>query len=331
MKTTNSSVISAVKQLDVLGSGRFFLRENGSFISFVGLWLIAMLTVPHFASLDNNLLIIKQSAIPIIACMGMTLVLIIGGIDLSIGFIVGFASILSGILVKTYGLPIPFAIGITVLTGLLIGSGNGIIIEKIKVPSFIATLGSGYIIYGLAQIISGGNVVNQLPKQFLAYGNTEVFLLPLSVYICLIIVCIHYILLHQTTFGRSLFSSGFNRNASLLSGIQVGKYTIFTYAISGTLASVVGILLTIRVNSAQPDMGGSSFTFEIITAAVIGGTSLFGGSGKILGSLFGVLIIKMIENCINLLGISHYMYQAFMGLIILIAIILENMKNRALT
>jgi ribose transport system permease protein len=331
MKTTTTpSVVLSEQERSAGETIRQFAKENGSFISFIVLWLAAMLVVPNFASWDNNLLILKQSAIPVIACLGMTLVLIIGGIDLSMGYIVGLASCISGILIKTYGFPAPAAIGITLLMGLLLGGTNGIIIEKVKVPSFIATLGSGYIIYGMAQIISGGKVVNQLPKAFLAFGKTE-FLLPMTVYISLLAVAVHYVLLHRTTFGRSLFALGLNRKASFLSGLRVGRYAMVTYAISGTLSALAGLLLTIRVNSAQPDMGGSGFTFEIITAAVIGGTSLFGGAGKIVSSVFGVFIIKMVENCINLLGVSHYLYEAFMGLIILAAIVFENIKNKALT
>jgi ribose/xylose/arabinose/galactoside ABC-type transport system permease subunit len=309
---------------------RNFVKESGSIIMFIMLWILASLFVPHFASVDNNLVILRNSAIPIIACIGITMVLVIGGIDLSIGFIVGFCSIFVGMLIMTYHLPISIAILLTLLLGGFFGYCNGMITQRLKVPSFITTLGTGFIIYGLAQIISGGNVINQLPESFLALGKSEIFGIQMVVYISIVIAIISYFILHKTIFGRSLFAMGMNSEASHLSGIKVAKYTVLTYLICGTLAAVAGILLTIKVNSGQPDMGGSSFTFEVITAVIVGGTSLFGGVGKITGSVFGVLVIKLVENCINLLGVSHYMYQAFIGLIILAAIILENIKNRTL-
>jgi ribose/xylose/arabinose/galactoside ABC-type transport system permease subunit len=330
MKNTSPTVYPPLQRSNGWTNVKDFAKDNGFLFIFLSLWILAASFVPNFLSLDNNVLILKQSAIPIIAAIGMTFVLIIGGIDLSVGYIVGFASMISGILIKTHGFPVPIVILLTLVIGILLGSANGWIVEKIKIPSFIATLGTGYIIFGLAQIISGGNVVNQLPKAFLAFGNAQVLGLPMSVYLSLLIIILFYLLLHKSTFGRALFALGLNRNASFLSGVKVGRYTVLVYTISGTLAAMVGLLLTVRVNSSQPDMGGSSFTFEIITAAVIGGTSLFGGAGKVLGSVFGVLIIKMVENCINLMGVSHYLYEAFMGLVILAAIIFENVKNKTL-
>jgi ribose transport system permease protein len=309
---------------------RNFIRTNGSLIMFFVLWLLASAFVPNFASVDNNLVILRNSAIPIIAAIGVTMILVIGGIDLSIGFIVGFCSIFVGMLIKIYHLPIPLSIAIALMAGVAFGLFNGMITEKLKVPSFITTLGSGYIIYGLAQIISGGNVINQLPEIFLALGKFELFNIQMMVYISLVIAIISYFILHKTTFGRSLVATGLNEKASLLSGVKTSRYKILAYMFGGTMAAIAGILLTIKVNSAQPDMGGSSFTFEVITAAIIGGTSLFGGVGTVVGSVFGVLIIKLVENCINLLGVSYYMYQAFMGLIILAAIIFENIKNKTL-
>lgn len=309
---------------------RQFVKKNGSVIIFAIICIIAAVSVPRFASVNNILLIIKQSAIPIIACIGMTMVLMTGGIDLSLGYTIGLASILTGLMVKTYELPYPVAILIPLLAGALIGLVNGICVQKIKVPAFITTLGTGYIVFGLAEIISHGEAVNRLPKPFLALGKTEVFGVNTTVVLTLVICLIFYYILHHSTFGRNLSAFGLSEPASRLSGVATSRINITVYVISAVLASLVGVLLSIDVNCAQPTMGGGNYTFEIITGAVLGGVSLFGGVGSIIGAVFGVMTIKVIGNCINLMNAAYYLYDAIMGVIILAAIIFENIKNRKL-
>lgn len=309
---------------------RQFVKKNGSVIIFAIICIIAAVSVPRFASVNNILLIIKQSAIPIIACIGMTMVLMTGGIDLSLGYTIGLASILTGLMVKTYELPYPVAILIPLLAGALIGLVNGICVQKIKVPAFITTLGTGYIVFGLAEIISHGEAVNRLPKPFLALGKTEVLGVNTTVVLTLVICLIFYYILHHSTFGRNLSAFGLSEPASRLSGVATSRINITVYVISAVLASLVGILLSIDVNCAQPTMGGGNYTFEVITGAVLGGVSLFGGVGSIIGAVFGVMTIKVIGNCINLMNAAYYLYDAIMGVIILAAIIFENIKNRKL-
>jgi ribose transport system permease protein len=309
---------------------RSFVKTRGSVVIFIVLWLFAMFFIPRFAMLENALLIVRQSAIPIIACLGMTMVLMTGGIDLSLGYTVGLCSIIGGMLVKTAGFPVLPSVLITLGVGCFLGLCNGIMIQKVRVPAFIATMGSGYIIYGLAQIVSQGNDISRLPQKFLAIGRTEFLGINSTVAIAILICIIVFYLIHLSTFGRGLAAFGYSSQAAKLSGIATGRINILVYVISGLLASLVGILLTIRVNCAQPNMGGGDYTFEIITAAVVGGTSLYGGAGSVIGSVFGVLIIKVIENCINLAGVSYYIYQAVQGLVILFAIIFENVKNKKL-
>ncbi|GHV80169.1 ribose ABC transporter permease [Spirochaetia bacterium] len=309
---------------------RGFIKTKGSLVVFLILWLFAMIFVPRFAMLDNALLIIKQAAIPVIACLGMTMVLMTGGIDLSLGYTVGLSSIIVGILVKGMGIPAVPAVLITLVTGCVIGLLNGFVVQVIRVPAFIATLGTGYIIYGLAQIVSQGRDINRLPRDFLAIGRTEFLGINTTVAIALGICLIMYYVIHMSTFGRGLSAFGYSARASKLSGIHTAQINITVYVVCALFASLAGILLTIRVNSAQPNMGGGNYTFEIITAAVVGGASLFGGVGSVIGSVFGVLIIKVIENCINLAGVSYYTYQAVQGLVILLSIIFENVKNRKL-
>jgi ribose transport system permease protein len=289
-----------------------------------------MIFVPRFAMVENALLIIKQAAIPVIACLGMTMVLMTGGIDLSLGYTVGLCSITAGILIKTAGFPVIPAVFITLAVGGIIGLFNGFVVQVIKVPAFIATLGTGYIIYGLAQIVSQGRDINRLPAPFLAMGRFEFLGINTTVAIALAVCLIMYYVIHLSTFGRGLSAFGYSAQASKLSGIPTARINMLVYVVCAVFASLAGILLTIRVNSAQPNMGGGNYTFEVITAAVVGGASLFGGAGTVIGSVFGVLIIKVIENCINLAGVSYYIYQAVQGLVILFAIIFENLKNRKL-
>ncbi len=309
---------------------RRFVKRNGSVVIFLILAIIASIFVKNFFALNNFLTIIKQAAIPIIACLGITLVLMTGGIDLSLGYTLGLCSITVGLLVKGVGLPIWLSIFITLLVGLLVGFINGILVQVVKVPAFIVTLGTGYIIFGIAQIVSSGSDINRLPANFRAIGVTNIFGLNTTVLISLIICVVMYYLLHHSTFGRSLSAFGFNAKAARMSGIKTERLNISVYMICSFLVAIAAILLTIRVNCAQPTMGGGVYTFEVITGAIIGGASLFGGIGTVIGSVFGVLTIKLLENCINLLNVSYYTYQAFQGIVILLAIIFENVKNRRL-
>jgi ribose transport system permease protein len=307
-----------------------FVRQNGSFVIFAVLMIVASVAVNSFFSLDNFVLIAKQSAIPVIACIGMTVVLMAGGIDLSLGCVVGVASIISGLLVKPMGVSVPLAVLATLAVGAGLGLANGLITQVMRVPAFITTLGTGYAIYGLAQIVSRGSIINRLPPDFLAIGRTSILGLPSSVYLALLVAAAFYLLINRASFGRGLRAFGHSPRAAFLSGVPTGRINVLVYVISGTLAALSGMLFTIRVNAAQPNMGGGVFTFEVVTAAIVGGTSLFGGVGSVTGSLFGVLSIKIMENCINLLGVSHHLYLAVQGAVILVAVVLENLKNRSL-
>jgi ribose/xylose/arabinose/galactoside ABC-type transport system permease subunit len=290
--------------------------KNGSAVILVLLTLLGIVFVRNFATIDNGAIIARQSAIPAIAVLGMTMVLMTGGIDLSLGFVV-------------WGLPIGLIVAATVLLGSLVGLINGAIIQYMKVPPFITTLGTGYILYGVSQLVSAGNVITRLPPSLLAVGRTDLLGLPTSVFIAVGVTALGWFLVHRTVFGRALSAFGFNPRAAFLSGLPTARVNVLTYVLCSSLAALAGLLLTIRVNAAQPNMGGGIFTFEIITAAIVGGTSLFGGIGSVIGSLFGVLIMKVVENCINLMNISYHLYLAVQGGIILIVIVMDKIRNRA--
>ncbi|MDD3669951.1 MAG: ABC transporter permease [Sphaerochaetaceae bacterium] len=309
---------------------RKFVKANGSVVIFLILWIVASVFVRNFFSIENMLLIIKQAAIPTIACLGITVVLMTGGIDLSLGYTLGLCSISVGLFVKSFGLPIWLSIVLTLLIGIAVGLFNGVLVQYVRVPAFITTLGSGFIIFGLAQIISSGSDINRLPPAFRAIGITEFGGLNTTVVIAIVTCLVMYYVLHRSTFGRALAAFGFNNRTARMSGIKTERIKVMAYVIGSFLVAIAAILLTIRVNCAQPTMGGGVYTFEVITGAIIGGASLFGGVGTVIGSVFGILIVKIIENCINLLNVSYYTYQAFQGIVILLAIIFENVKNRKL-
>ena len=295
---------------------------------FLALVVLASLFVKNFADVDNAAVILKQSAIPAIAVIGMTMVLMTGGIDLSLGYVVGLASIVSGILANTWAWPAPAVLSAVLALGLGLGLCNGLITQFMRVPAFIATLGTGYVFYGVAQIVSQGSNINRLPKDFLAIGRTPVLGLPSAVFLALGVAVVFHVLISRTIFGRQLEAFGLGAPAAALSGVPNARINVTVYALCAALAALSGLLFTIRVNAAQPNMGGGAFTFEVVTGAIVGGASLFGGVGSVVNSILGVLSIKIIENCINLMGVNYNLYLAVQGLIVLVAIVFGNLSNR---
>jgi ribose transport system permease protein len=328
-----------------------FAREHGSILIFLLIFLAAAFSIGNFFAVRNILTVVKQAAVPLVAVMGMMLVLTTGGIDLSLGYTLGLCSVMLGIMAKKLGMPAWQAIPLTILIGAAVGLVNGSIIQYMKVPPFIATLGSGYMLYGVAQIVGKGDAYYQLPEDLLAFGTsrpfagiidrlpaslqqndalTQIFKLPSYLFIAVIVLILMWLLRHRTTYGRMLSAFGFNKATARLSGIDTARVHVLTYVISSMLVALAAVLLTIRVNCAQSNLGGSNYTFEIVTSAVVGGTSLFGGVSSVINCVFGVLITKTLENGINLLGVNYYLYQPAMGVVILLAIILEAIKNRKL-
>jgi ribose/xylose/arabinose/galactoside ABC-type transport system permease subunit len=279
--------------------GKKFIKDYGCVVIFFIICVIASIAIPRFLSFNNFMMIIKQASIPIIVCVAMTMVLMTGGIDLSLGYMIGLASIACGIFIKSMEMPIAVGILLTLLIGAAFGLLNGICIQLLHVPAFIATLGTGYIIYGIAQIISNGETVNHLPEAFLALGKTKIGPLTTTVLVSAVVCLIFYYVLHKSTFGRNLTAFGMNEAASRLSGVNTAFVNLAVYVISGVLSGIVGILLTIDVNCAQPTMGGGNYTFQVITGTVIGGENLYGGKGTIVGAIFGMLTLKVIANCIK--------------------------------
>ncbi|MGN1014495.1 MAG: ABC transporter permease [Butyricicoccus sp.] len=305
-----------------------FAKTYGNVIIFAAVWLIGMIFVPNFVSVHNAVNIITQGSIAAICCLGMTFVLMTGGIDLSLGYLLGFCAYIFGFCTVQVGLPVIVSIIITMAVGAFCGLVNGVLVQKLNIPAFIVTLGTGYIIYGIAQIASNGSAITPLPANVLAVGRTQILGLTSTVWIMLIVAAICYFVLHKSTYGRALTSVGLNKSASKLSGINASFTTIMVYVICGLCTALGAVLMAARVNNCVCTMGGTDFTFTVITSAVLGGASLFGGIGSAWGSLLGVMTIYTIQNILGLLSVNYYMYTAVQSIVILAAIIFENVKNR---
>lgn len=305
--------------------------KHGPFVILFVLVTLASLFVPNFFNINNFQTLLKQWATPVLICIGINFILLIGGVDLSTGYVCGLCSIACGMMLKVLEWHPVVCIILAVCMGALFGVFNGLVVSYLNVPPFITTLGSGYIAYGLAQIISGSRSLNKLPKLFMAIGTTRVIgTIPTMVFFSIFILLVALFLMKKTTYGRNLEYIGNNEQTSRLSGIDVNRLRCTTFACCGMLSGLAGVYLTMRTGSAAPTLGGPTMTFEAITACVLGGTVLGGGCSPIIGGAVGVLILKVIENCINLLNINTYIYDAVLASVVFIAIVTETLKKKNL-
>jgi ribose/xylose/arabinose/galactoside ABC-type transport system permease subunit len=285
--------------------------------------ILVLLFVPKFAHPNNILDILVQSADLIIFAIGLTFVLLNGGIDFSIFSIVGLVSILgamimnkdSGLLSSShYGFII--AIIVMLAIGVIIGFLNGVSVVFLKMPSFIATMASFLIFSGLALFISKSETIPGLPREFIFIGGGRIFFIPFPIIIAVIVILITNYLLSKTVFGRYIFAIGTNPRTSLISGLPVKSTIVKLFVISGFLAALGGIVMTARVGAGMPSMGQERL-IDVATATIIGGTSMFGGVGTIGGVVAGALLITVINNSLDLLGISWFVINIIKGLLIL--------------
>lgn len=297
------------------------------------LMIIAMMFLSdHFATSDNLFNVLRQVSVNVCISVGMTMVILTGGIDLSVGSILALAGAVAAGLTRD-GLSFPGAdlfVGFTfwggilaaLLIGALLGWVNGVMITTFKVPPFIATLGMLTIARGLTMLYTGGFPITGLGKGF-EYVGTGWFLgIPMPVWIALIVVIVFAFIMRHTIFGRHIYAIGGNERASLISGIKVNKVKLIVYTLAGTLAGLAGLLVTARLDSAQPN-AGVSYELDSIAAVVIGGTSLSGGKGSVIGTIIGALIIGVLNNGLVLLGVSPFWQQVIKGIVILAAVIID--------
>ncbi|MFD1334224.1 ribose ABC transporter permease [Oceanobacillus iheyensis] len=291
--------------------------------------LIITVTIMNPAFLDpaNIMNLLRQISINGLIAFGMTFVILTGGIDLSVGSILALSSALAAIMM-TSGIDPILAVIIGVLLGAVFGALNGILVSKGNLAPFIVTLATMTIFRGLTLVFTDGKPITGLGDSyaFQLFGKGYFLGIPVPAVTMIIAFVILWFLLHKMSFGRKTYAIGGNEKAAKISGIKVDRVKIFIYSISGMMAALAGMILTSRLNSAQPT-AGTSYEMDAIAAVVLGGTSLAGGKGRIAGTFIGVLIIGILNNGMNLLGISSFYQQVVKGVVILIAVLLDRKKS----
>ena len=295
------------------------------FILFVIGGALAFIS-PYFLTTNNIMNVVAMSSVPVIFAFAQTLVVLTGNIDLSLGAIMSISSVISALLIKFTGVPIPLAIIAGLFVGGLIGFINGLLISKVKLPSFIATYGLRIAITGYAIAILKGYVVYGSPEEFRFVGVGRWGNIPVIIFAMLLVFAIIWVVLNRTIFGRRIYAIGANVEAARMSGINVERTIIVVYIVAGVLAACAGFLQVARFNAAQSSLG-AAMLLPSIAAVVIGGTSMFGGEGGAFGTVIGVLIMNVIQNGLNLIGAPSILQQFIVGLIILFAVIVDQIAR----
>ena len=301
---------------------------GGPLIGLVLLCVIFSLTSNVFLTWRNALNVIDQITVLGILAIGMTAVIVIGGIDLSVGSILAFSMMMMGWLYQSVGVPLGLAIVAGLLVGTACGLVNGLLITRAKLPPFIATLTMMSVGRGLANIITEGRQIVGFPDWFTNLSTVRHFgFLSVTVAIFIVLSIISWAVLRYTTIGRSLYAIGGSPEVARLAGIRVRKLTMSVYALSGLLAGLASVALACRLNSSQPS-AGTGYELDTIAAVVIGGASLNGGVGGIRGTVVGVLIIGVLRNGLNLSGVSPFVQQIVIGVVIALAVAADTLRRR---
>lgn len=303
-----------------------FMEKIIPFIGLILLIIVVSILNPSFLDLSNLLNLLRQISINGLIAFGMTFIILTGGIDLSVGSILALSSAFIALMI-TSGVDPIIALIIGVLIGFVLGAVNGLLVTKGNMAPFIATLATMTIFRGLTLVITDGNPITNLGDSYLfqLFGKGYFIGIPVPAVTMIIVFVILLIILQKTTFGRHTYAIGGNEVAAKISGIKVNKIKILIYGISGLMSALAGVILTSRLNSAQPT-AGTSYELDAIAAVVLGGTSLTGGKGRIVGTLIGVLIIGVLNNGLNLLGVSSFYQQVVKGVVILIAVLIDRKK-----
>jgi ribose transport system permease protein len=286
--------------------------------------------VPHFASTNNYIDILTATAVNGVLATGVTFVIITGGIDLSVGTGMTFTSVVMGIVAVNMGLPLPLGLLAALAAGALVGSINGALIAKAKLPPFIATLGMLYVTLGMAQVISDVHPIyfDQQPAFQQFFMAKPVVGIPNIVWVMLGGAAIAWILLNKTILGRYTFALGSNEEATRLSGVNVDRWKIIIYAVDGLFIGLAGIVIASRMNSAQPGLG-MGYELDAIAAAVIGGTSLSGGEGSVVGTIIGAFLISTLRIGLSVAGIPDQWKSVITGLVVIGAVWLDILRRRS--
>ena len=303
----------------------FGRRQFGTFVGLLALCALLTILTPHFLTISNLLNVTEQTTINAVISVGMTFVILSGGIDLSVGSIVAVAGVCLATALQRH-VPLPLALAVALGVGAACGLVNGLLITVGRLAPFIATLGMMSIARGIALIYTDGRPVSGFDASFRALSTARPFMIPAPVFLMLVVYVIGHFLLTKTTFGRYVYAIGGNEEATRLSGVRVGIHKTLIYVIAGLTSGIAAVILTARLNSAQP-IAGFMYELDAIAATVIGGTSLLGGSGTLAGTLIGSLIMGVLRNGLNLLGISSFLQQVVIGSVIIAAVLLDGILN----
>ena len=303
-----------------------YLQDYGSFIALIFLVIVIGAISPDFRTVNNFLSLLRQSAINGLIALGMTCVIFTGGIDLSVGSVLALTSIICAHTIKI-GLPAPLSMLIALIFGIILGTISGLMVTKSRLQPFIATLITMTGYRGLTMILSGGKPISRLGNNLLLnqIGKGSFLGIPIPVWILIIFFTIFLFVLKKTVLGRQIYATGSNAKAAELAGININNIKLIVYAVSGFMASLSGLILVSRLGSAQPTLG-SGYELDAIAAVALGGTSMTGGRGKITGTLIGILIIAVLNNGLNIIGVSSYYQDVVKALVIFLAVISD--RNR---
>ena len=293
------------------------IRRYGILIGLIGLITGFSILSERFFTISNMLIVMRQTSIVAFLAVGMSFVIIGAGIDLSVGSVLAFSGAVGAGVMQNGGIFFGILAGLALGTAL--GAFNGIVITKLKIPAFIATLAMMAIARGGTLVYTDGRPITGLPSSFAFLGRGYIGNVPFPIILMLIIFILAYIVLKLTRFGRYVYATGGNINAARASGIKVDNVIISTFAISGFLSGLTGMVLASRLNSAQPT-AGMGYELDAIAAVVLGGTNLFGGEGELWGTLVGAFIMGILNNGLNMLNVSSFYQQVVKGIVILIAV-----------
>jgi ribose transport system permease protein len=313
---------------------RFLMRDAGVALALALIVLFFSLTAPYFASTENVLKIFVQIAINTVLAAGMTFVILTGGIDLSVGSVLALCSVVGALIMTHPDLPVALSVPLALLgcmgTGAACGWINGFIIEQWKIPPFIVTLGMLNMASGAARVVSNNSTITGLPQPFVDFGNAIVFgVFPTIFLIALLVVGASWFVLRFTVFGRFVFAIGTNEEAVRLSGHAPRKYKIAVYTICGLTAGTAAMVYLLRLNVGSP-IAGIGYELNAIAAVIIGGTSLSGGKGSIVGTLVGACILQVLSTGLQLFGVGDNFKPIVIGAVIILAVIVDAYRERFL-
>lgn len=301
---------------------------SGLFIGLVFLVIIASLISDAFLNPFNLVNVLRQVALYGIVSVGLTFVILTAGIDLSVGSIVGVVSVLTATMLNAR-VALPLTVSAALIVGALFGLFNGVGITLARIPPFIMTLGTMVMARGLALTLADGRPIDLTftSQAFALIGRGSALGIPIAVFIFLAVAAVAFVVLRQTAFGRRIYAVGSNAEAARLSGINVSRMLVAAYVISGCLAALTAVIFVSRLTVGEPT-AGTGLELEGIAIVVIGGTSLFGGQGGVMGTVVGACILAVLANIMNLVGISPFTQQIVKGAIIIIAVLLQVVQRR---